>query len=82
MTNAIRHAGAGELALAVAVEGDRVRVSITDDGVGIPRRVAEDAGIRGMRERALAIDATIAIGSAPGGGTRVTLVLPVRPGAA
>ncbi len=82
LTNAIRHAGAGEVALAVAVEGERVRVAVTDDGVGIPQRDAEDAGIRGMRERALAIGATLAIGSAPGDGTHVTLVLPPRPGTA
>ena len=79
LTNAVRHAGAGEVALAVAVEGDRVRVSVTDDGVGIARRHAEDAGIRGMRERALAIGAGLAIGSGPAGGTRVALDLrPLR----
>ncbi|HET8758488.1 MAG TPA: sensor histidine kinase [Solirubrobacteraceae bacterium] len=79
LTNAIRHAGAGEVALAIAVEGERVRVSVTDDGVGIPRPQAEDTGIRGMRERALAIGATLAIGTAPGGGTRVALRLGARP---
>lgn len=79
LTNAIRHAGAGEVALAVVVEGDRLRVSVTDDGVGIPRRQAEDAGIRGMRERALAIGATIAIGTPRGGGTRVALRVGARP---
>jgi two-component system sensor histidine kinase UhpB len=82
LTNAVRHAGAGEVALTFAVDGERVRVSVSDDGVGIPPREAEDAGIRGMRERAVAIGATLAIVTAPGGGTRVALDLRARPGVA
>ncbi len=82
LTNAIRHAGAGAVALTVAGEGGRIRVSVSDDGVGIAQSEAEDAGIRGMRERAVAIGATLAIATAPGDGTRVALQLPVRPGVA
>jgi two-component system sensor histidine kinase UhpB len=82
LTNAIRHSGAGEVALAVSAEDGRVRVSVSDDGAGIPDREAEDAGIRGMRERALAIGATLAITTSPSDGTRVALHLPARIGTA
>ena len=75
LTNSVRHAGAGEIALALAVETGRVRVTVTDDGGGIPLHGAKDAGIRGMRERALAIGATLEIRTAAGDGTRVALDL-------
>ena len=48
---------------------------MTDDGGGIPLHGVEDAGIRGMRERALAIGATLEIRTAAGEGTRVALDL-------
>ncbi len=76
LTNAVRHAGARQIALAVGVDNGRLSVSVTDDGVGFPEDVAEDAGVRGMRERALAIDATLRIETGERAGVRVVLELP------
>ena len=78
LTNALRHAGAQQIVLRVAVDAEHLSVSIADDGVGLAAGKAEDAGIRGMRERALAIGSTLTIDAGPGGGVRVGLELPLR----
>ncbi|MER5601959.1 sensor histidine kinase, partial [Streptomyces sp. NPDC002265] len=49
-----------------------------DDGRG-SAVVREGAGIRGMRERALLIGATLDITSGPTAGTQVRLTVPTSP---
>lgn len=80
LTNAARHADADRIDLVVAVEGDRLNVSVTDDGVGLSASKGERAGLRGMRERALAIDGALTIGSGRDGGVRVELSVPLPEG--
>jgi two-component system, NarL family, sensor histidine kinase UhpB len=75
LTNVAVHSHASRAALALRGDGDSVTLSVTDDGVGIDR-VREGNGIRGMRERALLVGATLEIGSAEGGGTEVRLTVP------
>lgn len=77
LTNAVRHAGARRVELAIAVEARHVSVSVADDGVGLERSSDESAGMRGMRERALAIGGTLAIASEARTGVRVSLELPL-----
>ncbi|CAL9348750.1 HAMP domain-containing sensor histidine kinase [Streptomyces sp. NPDC057838] len=76
LTNAARHADAGRVTVALRHAGDRVVLTVTDDGRGIeaPR---EGAGMRGMRERALLIGGSLDITPAPGTGTSVRLTAPV-----
>lgn len=40
---------------------DRLVLTVRDDGRGLPADAQEGAGIRGMRERALLVDATIGV---------------------
>jgi two-component system sensor histidine kinase UhpB len=62
-----------EVDLGVSDDG-RLAMTIADDGRGIAHGVdREGGGIRGMRERALAVDARLEIRSRPGGGARVTV---------
>jgi two-component system sensor histidine kinase UhpB len=77
LTNAVRHAGAQQIALAISAEDGRLAVSVTDDGAGLPGEAAEDAGLRGMRERAFAIGGTLTIDSDERTGVRVVLELPL-----
>lgn len=72
LTNTLRHAGASEAWLSLDRDGDRIVLEVRDDGRGIDG-AAPGAGIQGMRERALLLDATWDIGMAPGGGTLVRL---------
>ncbi|ONM48883.1 sensor histidine kinase [Nocardia donostiensis] len=76
LTNIVRHAEASSVELRLDAAGDRITVCIRDDGHG--GVVAEGAGIRGMRERALLVNAELTITSPPGGGTEVRLVIPPR----
>jgi len=78
LTNVARHAEARHVELRLdRVEPHAVLV-VRDDGRGVtPQDLSSSHGIRGMRERAMLIDAQLAIGSANGRGTEVKLTLPL-----
>lgn len=83
LTNVARHAEAEHAELSLRRTAAAVVLCIGDDGrgIGVPR---EGAGIRGMRERALLVGATLDItagsepghGPGPGPGTRILLSVP------
>jgi signal transduction histidine kinase len=77
-TNAIRHANADRIAVAVErTDRGRVRVAIEDNGRGCDlAHGAPGRGISNIRKRSEALDSELAFESAPGRGTRVTLELP------
>ncbi len=81
--NAIQHADASEIAVRLTQYPDRLRMTVTDDGRGIPnstnlrRFVAEGhLGLAGMRERAAMIGGMLDVQSAPDYGTVVILEIP------
>jgi two-component system sensor histidine kinase UhpB len=77
LTNVARHAGAGVVGLRLERTGAQVTLSVRDDGCGLPADAASSShGIRGMRERAMLIGASLSIGRSPAGGTEVRLVIP------
>lgn len=81
LANIRKHAHAHHAAITVAVEDGRtLRVTVRDDGQGFAANPAAYGhfGLRGMRERAEEFGGTIAITSAPGAGTTVSLALPLR----
>jgi two-component system sensor histidine kinase UhpB len=83
LTNVARHAAAGrvEVELRQTRSGDAVLLEVVDDGRGTGR-LREGAGIRGMRERAMLIGATLTVEPHEDGGTRLRLFVPVRRGQA
>jgi two-component system sensor histidine kinase UhpB len=74
LTNVARHSGATEAELALSATDAGVTLRITDNGRGGP--IQEGAGIRGMRERALLIDAELEITTTASGGIEVCLSAP------
>ncbi|MER5197297.1 HAMP domain-containing sensor histidine kinase [Streptomyces sp. NPDC002755] len=76
LTNAARHAEAGQIEVSLRHTGEAVVLAVVDDGrgTGVAR---EGAGIRGMRERALLIGATLDVISQPKAGTQVRLTVPL-----
>lgn len=78
LTNVVRHAEAGKAWLTLGEQDDCVVLEVDDDGIGIAGGdPAGGQGIRGMRERALLIGAVLVLEPRDGGGTRVSLRVPV-----
>jgi two-component system sensor histidine kinase UhpB len=76
LTNVARHANASRAEVRLELASGRPTLEVDDDGQGFPRGGHEGGGVRGMRERAVLIGATLRLGPNPLGGTRVTLELP------
>jgi signal transduction histidine kinase len=76
LTNAVKHAGASVVRVAVEHVHDTLRVSIRDDGVGgaDPTR---GSGLIGLYDRVAATGGTIVVDSPVGGGTAVLVSLPL-----
>jgi two-component system, NarL family, sensor histidine kinase UhpB len=69
LSNAIRHADAETITVAF----DGRTLTVVDDGIGLTPGVVEGIGLRGMRERALTIGATLTVEGAAGAGTTVRM---------
>lgn len=84
VVNAITHAGACTIRVRSSLEGDAYRMCVEDDGCGFnvdAARAQQDRfGISSMEQRARLIGGQLQIASSPGAGTRVTLMLPRKPG--
>jgi len=75
LTNVAKHADAAHAEVTVERDRDRLRVRITDDGRG----GASDgggSGLRGLAQRAAAVDGTLTVHSPAGGPTTITAELP------
>lgn len=76
LTNIAKHSYARRATLVlVAVEQDRLRLTVSDDGVGGAR---PGGGLAGLAARIGAVDGRIELTSPPGGPTVVVVELPVR----
>jgi signal transduction histidine kinase len=81
LTNALKHAGAQTIEIALAEIEDEVGVRIRDDGSGFDVRANADAGgfgLFGMQERVDLLGGRLRISSAPGAGTTVEARVPLR----
>jgi two-component sensor histidine kinase len=81
-TNALKHAfpedREGVIEIEVAEESGTMRVTISDDGIGIdPRRPAERTGVSLMNAFARQLRGQSCMSSRPGGGARVELTFPL-----
>ena len=79
ITNAVRHAQAGELRLHYRYDGRLVRLQARDNGRGAEAPIAGN-GLRGMRERLAAYGGRVDIDTRPGRGFAVDLRLPLEEG--
>lgn len=78
--NALAHAAPGSIRVELDLGRERLRLRVADDGRGFDladaRRVSRRLGLTSMRERAEALGGSLAIDTAPGAGTTVTLEVP------
>ncbi|GGV05883.1 hypothetical protein GCM10010495_17330 [Kitasatospora herbaricolor] len=75
LTNVAKHARASRVDLSVRGRGGRLRITVTDDGVG-GADPAGGTGLTGLRKRAASVDGTLAVHSPLGGPTTITVELP------
>jgi len=78
LTNCVRHARAQNVKISVQARDGHLDVSVTDDGVGLdPVHRRNGLGLRGIDERVRELEGTMAISREAGGGTTVTVQLPL-----
>ena len=75
LTNVAKHARARAAAVRVLQAGDRMYVTVLDDGVG-GADLALGTGLSGLRDRVAAVDGRLALSSPSGGPTELTVELP------
>ena len=80
LTNVIRHAGASEVVIGLDCDGEELRLSVSDDGRGLPEDYeARGHGFRNMRADAGWMGGVLEVESdGDGGGTTVTCVVPCQ----
>jgi signal transduction histidine kinase len=79
VTNVLKHAGAQYcwIVLHSLADPPRLQIHIEDDGVGLSPQTAPNVGLHSMRERAEELGGSFQIQSRQGGGTHVTVTLPL-----
>lgn len=77
VANALKHARARNIELAIHFAEPAVRLVIEDDGAGFEPAAAPDGhfGLRGMRERVEQMSGRLTVGRGAQGGTRVEVVV-------
>ena len=82
MTNAFRHSGAGQITIALLFEQDSIRMSVSDDGIGLPEDYADHGhGFSNMNMDAERMGGRLEAGPGESGrGTTITCVIPYAAG--
>jgi signal transduction histidine kinase len=79
LTNVAKYAHASEAFVHLSIEDECLRLQVRDDGVG-GADPSTGSGLRGLRDRVDALDGHLELESPPGGGTTLTVELPVDGG--
>ncbi len=78
LANVQRHAGASNVLVNLLIDSSGVRLVIEDDGAGFDAGTQDirGHGLAGIRERAANIGGELVLGTEPGEGTRVQVIVP------
>ena len=77
LTNVAKYAHANTASVRLSVEHAHLHVQVSDDGVGGAEPSA-GTGLRGLSDRVEALDGRLMLDSPPGGGTSVTVEIPLE----
>jgi PAS domain S-box-containing protein len=80
LRNALKHSGAKDIKVDLAIKPDIITLSIVDDGRGFDLRAPRDRrsfGLVSMFERAQLLGAQLDLASEPGEGTRIVVSVPI-----
>jgi signal transduction histidine kinase/streptogramin lyase len=82
INNILKHSGATEAGVVIRIEGNVIRISISDNGKGMVHSSSPDSsgkrgfGLVGIGERAKVLNGTMVIDSLPERGTTLTISIP------
>ena len=83
VANILKHAQAKKIEIKLAVHGDRINLTVRDDGVGFDEQAARRAklnrhlGLVSMRERTELLNGTFSLDTSVGRGTEIAISLPI-----
>ena len=80
LNNAVKHAKASSVRIHLKYTGERVSLSLYDDGTGFDQQAARQSGgmgLRGIEERVQKIGGSLTVESSPGSGTNLTVSVPL-----
>jgi signal transduction histidine kinase len=78
LQNVVKHAGAGEVTIALSAGDGALTFSVADDGAGFDHSVIpQGSGLQNMADRVEALDGSLRVTSTPGAGTTVAGTMPV-----
>ena len=75
LSNGMRHGGAGAFYVELSESGDKVVLTVSDNGSGLPDDFKEGYGLRGIREKAAAFGGGIVFESEPGDGCEIKITI-------
>ena len=80
LINALRHAQAARISIVVDGTEERIRVSVADDGIGLPADWLRPGhfGLRGLTDRVAQLGGKFEVGNAQPRGTRLVAEIPLR----
>jgi two-component system sensor histidine kinase UhpB len=79
LINALRHARASRIDISVQSNAQRILVTLTDDGGGLPLDWARPGhfGLRGLVDRTAQLGGTLSVGNREGGGVSLSAEIPL-----
>ena len=78
LTNAVKHAEATSVELAVTVDEDRLQLTVRDDGVGLPEVTGDGGhGLKNLTSRATELGGSCTVRTRDGGGCEVSWSVPL-----
>jgi len=85
LRNSVKHAQAGKIIISMSVKKGNILVKVEDNGIGFddvrvvrPREKAGNSGLLNARRRMEHIGGVVLIDTAPGRGTNITLMAPLK----
>jgi PAS domain S-box-containing protein len=77
LTNAVKHARAGEATVDISAGDGHLTVEVSDDGIGGARATPGGSGLAGLADRVAALDGELTVASEPSQGTTLRADIPL-----
>ena len=78
LANGMRHGGANAFYVELMLSDNTVKLTVSDNGTGLPSDFKEGFGLRGLREKAAGFGGGIVLESEEGEGMEITVSLPLH----